>query len=378
MDVGQRPFIVIWEVTRACDLACVHCRAEAIPLRHPLELTTEEGLNLIDQVAALGTPSPLFVLTGGDPLKRPDLLDLIQYAATRGLPVAVSPSATPLLIAPVIANLRRAGAVAMSLSIDGASAAVHDAFRGVPGVFDRTLAAWDAARAHGLKVQINTTVARSNLQDLPGIARLIRARGAMTWSVFLLVPVGRGAVLPQLSPEECEDVLHFLYNVGAVLPVKTTEGHHYRRVVLQRTALEQRGIPFESALAVGPTYRALCAALEPWPAGTGRRRSPMDVNAARGFVFISHTGTVYPSGFLPLPAGSVRMLPLAQIYQESPLFRELRDPARLRGRCGQCEFAGICGGSRSRAFAKAGDPLAEDPLCAYIPGTFRFANAAHS
>jgi radical SAM protein len=373
MDVGQRPFIVIWEVTRACDLACRHCRAEAISLRHPEELTTQEGRDLIDQVAAFGSPPPVFVLTGGDPMKRADLPDLVAYARQRRLPVALAPSATPLLSRSAIAALHDAGVKALSLSLDGASPMVHDAFRGIAGVFDRTLALWDAARACGLKVQINTTVTRSNLWDLPGIAHLVRDHGAMTWSVFFLVPVGRGAALPQISPAECEDVLHFLYDVGAAISVKTTEGHHYKRVVLVRALQERRGVHHEGLPSTGPVYDALREALEPWPAGASGRRSPMDVNAGRGFVFVSHIGTVHPSGFLPCSAGTVRRESLGRIYRESPLFRALRDPSQLRGRCGRCEFARVCGGSRSRAFAATGDPLAEDPLCAYHPGTFPYA-----
>ncbi len=371
-DLGQRPFIVIWEVTRACDLVCAHCRAEAIPSRNPEELTTEEAHALIDQVAAFGPPSPLFILTGGDPMKRPDLIELVAYATSRHVPVACSPSATPLLTPKKIVELRAAGLKAVSLSVDGAGPEVHDAFRGFKGVFERTMAAWETARECGLKIQINTTVARLNLADLPQIAHLVRDRGAMTWSVFFLVPVGRGVGLEQLSPAECEDVMHFLYDVGTVTPVKTTEGHHYKRIVLERTILERRGIAPQEPLRLGPVYRTLRAALEPWPVGSRERRSPMDVNAGRGFVFVSHTGTVHPSGFLPFAAGNVRSQPLGEIYRESPLFRDLRDTARLEGRCGACEFAPACGGSRSRAFAATGNPLAEDPLCAYVPGSFPF------
>jgi AdoMet-dependent heme synthase len=235
-------------------------------------------------------------------------------------------------------------------------------------VFARTLAAWDAALACGLRVQINTTVTRANTMALPGIARLVRDRGAMVWSVFFLMPTGRGTALPQLAAAECEDVLHFLYDVGAAIPVKTTEGHHFKRVVLQRAALEDRGVAPESILPQGPLYRALRTSLGPWPAGTGRRRSPMDVNAGRGFVFVSHTGTVHPSGFMPLAAGNVRRRPLAEIYRESPLLRAMRDPASWHGRCAVCEFRDVCGGSRSRAYA-LGDPLGDDPLCAYLPGS---------
>ena len=372
-DVGQRPFIVIWEVTRACDLACVHCRATATPKRNPFELSHEQGRALIDQIAAFGPPPPLFVMTGGDPLKRPDLAELIGYAASRKLPVALSPSATPLLVPKKIAELKSAGLVAISLSIDGACARVHDAFRGIDGVFDRTLEAWDAARAMGLKVQINTTVTRLNLDDLPQIAEMVLARGALAWSVFFLVPVGRGIKLEQITAAECEDVMHFLYDVGTVIPVKTTEGHHYKRIVLERGIMERIGVTPEQTGMVGDTYRRLRAAL-PWEGRARTRRTPMDVNAGRGFVFVSHTGSVHPSGFLPLAAGNVRINSLAEIYRESPLFQALRDPHALEGRCARCEFAPVCGGSRSRAYGSAEDPLAEDPLCAYEPGSFPYRN----
>ncbi len=371
-DLGLRPFIVIWEITRACDLACAHCRASAMPERNPGELSPEESRSLIDQIAAFGPPAPLFVMTGGDPVKRPDLLELVSYASSRGLPVSLSPSATPLLTPSLVRELRSAGLVALSLSVDGASAQVHDAFRGVDGVFERTLAAWEAARECGLKVQINTTVAKLNMLDLPRIAHLVLERGAMTWSVFFLVPVGRGISLEQLSPEECEDVMHFLYDAGTVLRVKTTEGHHYKRIVLERMALERRGLKPEQVLKLGPTYRALREALDPWPARPSERRTPIEINAGRGFVFISHVGSVHPSGFLTAVGGDVRTAPLAQIYRKSPMFTELRDIAKLQGRCGACEFARMCGGSRSRAYATTGNHLAEDPLCGYVPGSFPF------
>jgi len=359
-------------MTRACDLACQHCRAEAQPLRNPLELNTREARSLIDEVASFGAPHPLFVMTGGDLLKRPDLTELVAYAAGRHLPVAFSPSATPLLTRGVITELKAAGLKALSLSVDGSGPEIHDAFRGIDGVFERTMAAWETAREFGIKVQINTTVSRLNLFDLPRMAHIVRERGAMVWSGFMLVPVGRGAALQQLCADECEDVMNFLYDVGNAIPAKTTEGHHFRRVVLQRTILERRGLAPESTLRLGPTYRTLRAALEPWPSQAHGRRSPMDINAGRGFVFVSHIGTVHPSGFMPIPAGNVRVQTLTEIYRQSPLFNDLRDTARLTGRCGVCEFAVVCGGSRSRAFAASGDPLGDDPLCAYTPGTFSY------
>ncbi len=371
-DVSDRPFIVIWEMTRACDLACEHCRAEAIPARNAAELTTDEARTLIDQIAAFGQPSPIMVFTGGDPMKRPDLAELITYAGTRRVPAAFSPSATPLLTADILRELHSAGLKALSLSLDGASASVHDGFRGIAGVYDRTLAAWEVARGCGLKVQINTTVTRLNLWDLPAIARTVIDRGAMTWSAFFLVPVGRGTTLEQISAEECEDVMHFLYDVGMAIPVKTTEGHHYKRICVERTVLQRLGIPPEQVLKLGPTYHALREKLGPVHARDVMRRSPMDVNSGRGFVFISHTGTVYPSGFLPISAGNVRRTPLNEIYRVGRLFKRLRNPALLGGRCGECEFVGVCGGSRSRAFAMTEDVLAQDPLCNYAPHSFPF------
>ncbi|WP_324716618.1 TIGR04053 family radical SAM/SPASM domain-containing protein [Carboxydochorda subterranea] len=382
-DLNDRPFIVIWEVTQACDLACKHCRAEAQPLRHPRELDGAEARALMDQVASFGPPPPLFVMTGGDPFKRPDLFELVEYGARIGLPVSVSPSGTPSLTYDNLARLREAGAVALSLSLDGSTAEIHDGFRRVEGVYGWTLAGWRAARQLGFKVQINTTVTPHNLYDLPEILRLVRELGAMTWSLFFLVRTGRGRALDAITPEQFEDVLHFLYDADKVVSLKTTEGHHFRRVVIQRQILERRGIPPSDALVLGETYRELRRRLEavaPDVDFDGRspmRRTPLDVNAGRGFVFISHLGVVYPSGFLPLAAGSVRERPLTEIYRQSPLFRSLRDPDRLEGRCGRCEFRAVCGGSRSRAFGATGNALAEEPWCTYEPGSFPFQDELH-
>jgi len=372
-DVADRPFIVIWEMTQACPLACVHCRAEARPGRHPGELTTDEAYNLMAQVAEFGSPPPIFVLTGGDPFQRPDLFDLVRHGTRLGLPVAVSPSGTPTLTASRLTGLRDAGARAISLSLDGSTAEVHDRFRGVPGVFGWTLEAWQAAIELGLKVQINTTVTGHNLADLADIAGLVHRLGAVSWSVFLLVPTGRGALLPALTALQAEDVLNFVYDAGEFVPARTTEAHHFRRVVIQREILRRRGADHVAVLGLGQLYLQLRQRLG--DLGLPRRkarRPPANVNAAQGFVFISHLGTVHPSGFLPLAAGSVRTGRLAGIYRTSPLFTGLREHGRLTGRCGACEFASVCGGSRSRAFALTGDPYAEDPWCSYQPGTFPY------
>lgn len=373
-DAAERPFIVIWECTQACPLACAHCRAEAREWRDPAELSTAEAGALAAQVAAFGRPAPLFVITGGDPFARPDLFDIVREAAGHGLHVAVSPSGTPTLTEDNLQALHDAGATAISLSLDGSTAAIHDGFRRVDGVYDWTLRAWDTARRIGLRVQINTTVTGHNLDDLPEIVRVVADHGAMTWSAFVLVPTGRGRELDELDAATVENVLNFVYDAGAYVPARTTEAHHFRRVALQRQVLAERGIDHVGTLGLGPRYTTLRSRLDEVMAGVAIRthRAPMDVNAGRGFVFISHRGEVHPSGFLPLAAGNVREQPLTEIYRESGLFRRLRDPAALHGRCGRCEFVTVCGGSRSRAFAMTGDPLETEPWCAYEPGSFPF------
>ncbi len=293
-------------------------------------------------------------------MKRDDLADIVAYADNSGIAVALSPSATKLVTYERLAQLHEEGLKAISLSLDGSSAEIHDAFRGFPGVYARTLELWKIAHDIGLRVQINTTVSRHNVEDLASIARLLREQKAFLWSVFFLVPTGRGRLLEQITATECEDVMNFLYDVGNVIPVKTTEGHHFKRIVVQRDSFEE----FEAGLL----YRRLMRALGPdWPQTEKARRAPMDINAGRGFVFISHRGQVYPSGFLPLSAGNVRRESLRDLYRNSDLFQAMRDPSRLTGRCGRCRFQPVCGGSRSRAYAATGDPFASDPLCAYQP-----------
>lgn len=378
----DRPFIVIWEATRACALACRHCRASAVPTRDPLELSTAEADELMEQVASFGKPPPILVITGGDPFERPDLPDLIRRGREHGLPVAVSPSGTPKLNRESMAVMRDAGVVALSLSIDGSTAAVHDGFRGVEGTFARTVESWQTAREMGIKVQINTTVTSTNVHQLPEIVSIVRRNGAMTWSAFMLVPTGRGAALGPLTASQVEDVMNFLYDVGHDVPVRTTEGHHFRRVVIQRQALAQAGADHIAGLGLGRLYRDLTATMADINAdasatpGRSQRRPPININAASGFVFISHHGTVHPSGFLTASAGNVRTEPITEIYRNSDLFTGLRNPDLLGGRCGVCEYRAICGGSRSRAFAVTGDAFAEDPLCAYVPGTFPHAELA--
>jgi radical SAM protein len=332
----------------------------------------------MDQIASFGPPPPLFVMTGGDPFQRPDLFELVRYGDSIGLPVAISPSGTPTLTAANLRRLKEAGAVALSLSIDGSTPQIHDDFRQVEGVYHWTVEAWKMARQLGFKLQINTTVTPHNLWNLPEILRMVRELGAMTWSAFFLVPLGRGLSLPQLTPQQFEDVLNFLYDADKVVSLKTTEGHHFRRVCIQRRILEQKGVAPETVMKLGDTYRRLRACLEEmvpdvdFNAPARIRRAPLDINAGRGFVFISHRGRVYPSSFLPEEAGDVRVQPLPEIYRTAPVLQTLRDADLLQGRCGQCEFRRVCGGSRSRAFGATGDLMGEEGWCIYEPGSFPY------
>jgi radical SAM protein len=346
-DFSDAPFLVIWEVTQACDLACLHCRASAISCRNPAELTTEEGYRLIEEIRSFG--DPLMVFTGGDPLKRPDLFPLLEHSVGAGLRTTVTPSATPLLTAGAIQGFLDTGIARMAVSLDGPDAATHDGFRRVQGSFDRTVFALDYAKEIGLPTQINTTVTRHNAARLGEIAEVVERSSAKLWSVFFLVTTGRANEEQDLTADEYEQVFEFLYKLSKVAPydIKTTEAQHYRRYVAQRRKAEG-------------------AAGRPGPAPELIQRQA-GINDGKGFVFVSHTGDIFPSGFLPLSAGNVRRDSLAAIYRSSPLFRTLRDATRLGGKCGACEYRNLCGGSRSRAYALTGDFLAEDPRCIYQP-----------
>ncbi|MDM8530542.1 TIGR04053 family radical SAM/SPASM domain-containing protein [Anaerolineales bacterium HSG25] len=377
-DLNDRPFMIIWETTHACDLACRHCRAEAIAEHDPLILKFEEAKRLLEQVESFGKPRPIFIFTGGDPFKRDDLFDLLDYGKELGLMMAVSPSGTPLLNEENLRKIKAHGGKAISLSIDGSTPERHDDFRQVPGSFELTTNGWKMARKIGLKLQLNTTVTRYNLEDLPNIFNLVLEYGAMTWSAFFLVPVGRGKAEDEVSPEEYEAVMHFLYDCSKYVSAKTTEGHHYKRVVLQRAILDEKGLDMEDYFNLHPVYYQLHDKMLEivTQKGVTRRehifRTPMHINAGNGFVFISRRGDVFPSGFMPLSVGNVREKSLVELYQDSPLFNDLRDITKLEGVCGQCEFAPICAGSRSRAYAMTGNPMASEPFCTYEPGSFPF------
>ena len=362
VDFDQTPFTVAWEVTRACALACVHCRAEAMPRRDPRELSTDEGFRLVDSLVEIGRP--ILIVTGGDPLMRRDVETLVSYAVDRGLRVGLSPSATRLVTRERLERLQRLGLSMVHISLDGSTAEIHDAFRGVAGSYQRTLEILADAQALGLPIQVGTTVTRRNWQALPAVAEVVERLGVRVWSVFFLVPTGRGQVADMLDATEHEIVLQWLHAVSRLAPfaVRTTAAQQYRRVVIQRERL-LRGEPADGSsddvrwdlTGAGYAFRG------------GRAPAEQGVNDGKGFCFVSHIGDVYPSGFLQVSAGNVRERSLVDIYRAAPLFQALRSPGLLKGRCGACAYRQVCGGSRARAYSLTGDYLAEDPTCLYDP-----------
>lgn len=347
-DFDHSPFLVFYEITRACDQVCHHCRACAQPRRHPNELTHEQSKAMIDQLTTFAH-LPLLVFTGGDPLKRPDVFDLVNYARRVGLNTAMTPSATPLVTVDAINRLRDAGLGRLAVSLDAADAETHDAFRGTSGSFDRTLQIMETARKLDVPMQVNTTISQRNVDQVDNMAELLADHGIVLWSVFFLIPVGRGRVEPRISPTQYEQVFEKLWRHAQTKPfgIKTTEAHHYRRFVLQRQGDPQRD-PLRHR-------------------GQRVQRAPLGVNDGRGVMFVSHVGQIFPSGFMPIDCGRFPRDSIVDVYQNHPLFRTLRNPNLLKGKCGRCEFRSICGGSRARAYAVSRDPMAQEPDCMYQP-----------
>jgi len=350
-DFAHSPFVMFYEVTRACDLVCKHCRACAQPRRHPSELTPELSKQLIDQIASFPKP-PVLVFTGGDPMKRDDIFDLVRYAGDAGLSTAITPAATSLVTRDALVKLKDAGLKRLALSLDSPDPATHDAFRGVPGSYTRTMEILRDARGIGLPLQINTTITRWNVDQVDEMAEMLAGQDIVLWSVFFLIPVGRGLAEQRIAPAQYEIVFEQLWNHARKQPyaIKTTEAHHYRRFVIQRHGDPQ---------GIGPSI-------------PGRiQRAPLGVNDGKGVMFISHTGSVYPSGFMPILCGKFPTRSIVDTYQNSETFQALRDPDRLKGKCGACEFRSICSGSRARAYAVTNDPLGAEPDCVYIPDGWR-------
>lgn len=361
LDFSLTPFLVIWELTQACDLACRHCRASAMPERCSEELSTDEGKALLDAVKAMGTP--VVVLSGGDPLKRSDLIELIAYGTSIGLRMATIPAATERITPAILAELKDAGLAQIAFSLDASTEALHDGFRQVAGTYQTTLRAISLAQEAGLPVQINTAYSRYNFSDLDAMMALVQTLGIVFWEVFMLVPVGRGSELVGLSAEEAESLLTRLYECAerSKFLLKVTEAPHYRRIVMENKGGSSQRPAQDSGSAI-PAQ--LAGGMRP-AASFGRKAK--GINAGKGFCFVSHTGDVYPSGFLPESAGNIRKSSIASLYRDSDLFLSLRNPDLLKGRCGYCEYRDVCGGSRSRAYAMTGDLFAEDPACIYQP-----------
>ncbi len=319
-------------------------------------------MRLIDQLLEFGEPYPALLLTGSDPLMRSDLFDLVRYAKEEGLYLAVAASVTPKLNRDSITRMQSLGVDIVSVSLDGMSPETHDKLRGVPGTWQATIDALQIARNSGLRAQVNTTVMRSNIEELTDVFHLVKDGGSVAWVVFFLIRTGRGASLESLEPWECEEVMNFLYDASQYgIPVRTAEGPNFRRVRVQRQNNDIQ--------PAGRIYEHLVSRLrllegEPNGQYTFKLTQTGD---GKGIMFVGYDGEVYPSGFLPVNSGRVPDDKLTSIYRSNELFIKLRDPRNLKGRCGRCEYRTMCGGSRSRAFAELGDPFQEDPACAYIP-----------
>jgi radical SAM protein len=339
---------VYWEITRACALACRHCRAEASPAPDPGQLNFDEGVGLLRQIREFGGPLPQLILTGGDPLERPDLFALIDEARSMGIGVSITPAATPALTREVLVKLQGHGVEGLGLSLDGSTAARHDSIRGVPGTFDRTIQAMHWAKELGMPLQVNTLVSAETADDIPAVYELLKTCGVTRWSLFFLISVGRGNLLQPLSPEDGEKLMSWIYDTSLIAPfiVATTEAPSYRRVALERMRAD------------GMTGEQIKR--------SNASRS-FGIRDGHGIVFVSHTGEICPAGFLPLVAGNIRQNRLADVYRNAPEFKALHDPDQFEGRCGVCQYHLLCGGSRSRAFGATGNPLASDPFCTHEP-----------
>src|SRR5438552_10254900 len=348
-NFSKNPMLVYWEMTQACGLACKHCRAEAMPTAHPLELNTNESKKFLSQLVGFGDPLPHLILTGGDPLSRKDIFPLIDYASGLGLEVSITPSATPELTNDAITKLKERGIQSLGLSLDGSCAEKHDTIRAVAGTFDRTIEAARHCGRLGLPIQVNTLVAEETADDLPAIYELLRTSfPVMRWSLFMLISVGRGKALNEVSPAQGERIMRWVFELSRHAPfaVKTTEAPSYRRIALEmmRSSGEATAEMKHSSVYKG-----------------------FQIRDGHGIVFVSNLGEVYPSGFLPLRCGNVRKDSLVDIYRDSEIFRALHSPETFYGKCSACEYSHICGGSRARAFAYTGDALGTDPFCPYEP-----------
>jgi len=347
-DYAHTPLNIYWEMTQACALACRHCRAEAMPSPHSDQLSFEESVAFLRQIPEFGNPAPHLILTGGDPLERRDLYEIIDEAHSLGIPLSITPAATSALSRDTFAKLKEHGVEGLGLSLDGSNAERHDTIRGVPGTFDRTLQAMRWAQELELPLQVNTLVSEQTAADIPAVYELLKPYTPARWSLFFLISVGRGSVQASLPPEEGEELMRWVYQTAKTSPfiIATTEAPSFRRVALEE--MKSEGMTGEQIKRSGP-FRSF------------------GIRDGNGVMFVSHTGEICPAGFLPVSTGNVKRDKLTAIYRDSPVFQQLHDPTTFEGRCGYCEYHALCGGSRARAYEATGDLLASDPLCTYEP-----------
>jgi radical SAM protein len=373
LNFNERPILVFWETTRACLLSCKHCRAEAMENPLPGELSSEEAFAFVESLTKFGRPYPVLILTGGDVLMRQDIFEIVARAKQLGIPVGLSPSVTPRLTDENIQRMSEYGIKAVSISLDGALHETHESIRGVSGHFQKTIEALRRLVAAGFTVQVNTAVMRENVKELPQIAQILKETGVSIWEVFFLIPIGRGQSASELTPAECEDVVHFLFEASTYdLTVRTVEAPFFRRVVSSR--LNQSSEPEDLTAHtaerhhLGPLYKRLSQELrerlgQPTSNPLAQSSKTRD---GKGIIFVTYDGNVFPAGFLPYALGNIREQELATIYREHPLLKDIRN-AKFTGKCGICEYRDLCGGSRARAYATSGNPLGEDPACHYVP-----------
>jgi len=345
ITMTNAPRLIAWELTAGCNLNCVHCRGASTSSVPAGELTTDEAKHFIDEVVGLG--KPILILSGGEPLTRPDVFEIARYGTDAGLRVVLATNGT-LLTPEIVEKLRAAGVQRLSISIDGATAKTHDNFRGMPGAFERTLAGIEVLRKADFPFQINTTVSKHNLEEIHKTFELAKELGAVAYHVFFLVPTGRGEESDEVSPEDYERILHWFYEMQkeSKIQLKATCAPHYFRIMRQQAKKEGIEISVKTHGYEAMTKGCL--------GGTG-------------FCFVSSVGNVFPCGYLPVLAGNIREQPFSEIWENAEVFKKLRNPDELKGKCGICEYKKVCAGCRARAYAATGDYLEEEPYCIYRP-----------
>jgi AdoMet-dependent heme synthase len=395
-----KPRLIFWEVTKGCNLRCIHCRATATELASPQDLSTPKALDIIKQIANFG--NPILVLSGGEPLYRPDIFQLARYGTELGLRVALATNGT-LVTKEIAKKIVDSGVKRVSISLDGATADIHDSFRGIPGAFDAAIYGFKNLKELGMPVQINMTIARHNAKQLPDVLEMVKGLGADALHTFLLVPVGCGvdiAAEQMVPPEEYESILNWFYDQSQLggIELKATCAPHYFRVVRQRNAAARKETGYGKASAaiapavetpaIGPVEMTMPGSTgisftgQParaghaghpggHPAGADMTGTTKGCLAGTGVCFVSHEGEVFPCGYLPTIAGDLRKQTFADIWNNADVFQTLRDDDKLTGKCGCCEFRHVCMGCRARAYAATGDFMASEPFCVYEPKSYK-------